>query len=173
MKDGSLTGAQLLWFASPYSRIRELSLIKIQGLSNLGLLRFLQEISSTLVKLAITGSTITRETANEAYAVDVVMSKMVLLNTAHVSGDILTARAISTKPKNSGYSPTRNFITITRAPQMDNIDEVITSFDTTGWDGVDVASSNVVAWNNDAQERVFQSARERGVQFACFIDVMA
>ncbi|KAF9459583.1 hypothetical protein BDZ94DRAFT_1002753 [Collybia nuda] len=168
LKNGSLTGEQLSWFASPYSRIRDLSLINIVGLSNSGLSALFDKISPTLKYLSTTGSTVSRE-VDEAYALDVAMPKMKLLQTAHIHGDLVTHLSISAKPKAHDPS-TQNFISIYGAPHMNDSEALLRAFKTTGWNAIELASDNTLAWNNDTQERAQQAAQETGIRFVCSVD---
>jgi hypothetical protein len=168
LKDGILTSAQLQWFASPFSNIRDLSLIDIVGLSNVGLSNFLQKVGSTLVKLSVIGSTIARDSLDEGYAIDLAMPIMMSLNTAHIYGDLLTTLAISGKERIPSHL--NRAITIYRAPQIDDIDSFIDALGTTGWDDIEFASNNAMVWDDDAQRRVSEFAKDRGIRFHCFID---
>ncbi|KAF9467054.1 hypothetical protein BDZ94DRAFT_50951 [Collybia nuda] len=166
LRNGSLTDTQLLWFASPYSKIHNLDLLNILGLSNTGLLALFDKISPTLEFLSITGSTVSRK-VDEAYALDVAMPKMKLLRIATIDGDFLTHLSISAKPKT--HSPSTQNISIYQAPRMNDTEALLKAFETTGWDVIELTLDDALAWNNDTQGRARQAAQENGIRLALHI----
>lgn len=169
LHDGRLTGLQLLRFAqSPRPILSNVFLARVSGLQNNDLLPFLRIVSSTLAVLRIWDCDIPRITADEEYALDVVIPDLSAIQSVTVNGDHLSSLAISGK---ASWSPHKGKILITGSHKL-TCDSLVKSMETSHWGAVNLTWFGALTEAEEALRlQAADIAHSRGIIFNAGVQI--
>ncbi|KAF9459678.1 hypothetical protein BDZ94DRAFT_1324630 [Collybia nuda] len=173
LQDGEITGSQLLHFISPSeSSLSRVDFHGLHGLLNHDLISFFSQVSSTIKWIVVSRCSILRDTEDEEYAFDVVMSKMVSLHYVFIEGpNLASPLSVMRKPKSTrrGTNALPNMISVELAgPCQVNIDNILEVLQVTTWQTIRLVHPSFSGWGAELRDRVHEAARQRKISLELF-----
>lgn len=152
---------------STKSALQIASLQYISGLTNRDLYTWLTEVGPTLTHLTIQFSTISRQSDDEEYAVDVVLPTMTTLIHLDLEGDITSELVLMRYSPDQSSQSSKSWrrwgsLRIDNAPGM-SAHGFVRALKTTEWSQISVANLVLREENREVKEEAKKIARERKI----------
>lgn len=164
--NGPITGPQLQLITSGAHRtLQDVSLKGIIGLTNQGLRAWLAEVGPSLTRFHLEQTSVGRQSDDEEYALDVVISQMTNLRDLRIDGDVASELVILRREPRTQSQTTRyhmfwDSIHCEDVPGL-NPHGLVNALKYTGWRNVN--TRGIFNGNEALKEEAVKAAKDRGV----------